>query len=69
MLVLLSLRFRTYLLNSGSHSFLGFTKRVLTGTAQQVFEGGAKEECVKENLGGGWRGGGMRVDFYSISLK
>ena len=27
-----------------------------SGTAQQVFEWGAKEECVKENFGGG-RGG------------
>ena len=30
---------------------------------------GAKEECVKENLEGGGPGGGMLVDFYSISLK
>ena len=29
--------------------------------------GGAKEECLKENFGGGR--GGMLVDFYSISLK
>ena len=42
----------------------------MTGTAQQVFEWGAKEDCVKENFGGGGRGGGgMLVDFYSISLK
>ena len=48
----------------------GFS-RAVTGTAQQVFEGGgggvAKKECVKENFGGA--GGGMLVDFYSISLK
>ena len=31
--------------------------------------GGAKEECVKENFGGGPGGGGMLVDFYSIYLK
>ena len=39
-----------------------------TGTAQQVFEWGAKEECVKEFffVPGGE---GMLVDFYSISLK
>ena len=32
---------------------------------------GAKEECVKEIFfgGRGGRGGGMLVDFYSISLK
>ena len=35
-----------------SHSFY----REEPGTAQQVFEWGAKEECVKENFGGG-RGG------------
>ena len=40
-----------------------------SGTAQQVFEWGAKEECVKENFGGGAGGGGMLVHFYSISLK
>ena len=28
------------------------------GTAQQVFEWGAKEECVKEILGGAGGGGG-----------
>ena len=28
-----------------------------SGTAQQVFEWGAKEECVKENFGGGAGGG------------
>ena len=33
-----------------------FTAYYSTGTAQQVFEWGAKEECVKENFGGG--GGG-----------
>ena len=33
-----------------------------SGTAQQVFEWGAKEECVKENFGGG-RGGGHACAF------
>ena len=40
-----------------------------TGTAQQVFEWGTKEECVKENFFRAGGGGGMLVDFYSISLK
>ena len=38
------------------------------GPRSKLSSGGAKEECVKENLGGGDRGG-MLVDFYSVSLK
>ena len=34
------------------------------GPRSKFSSGGAKEECVKENLEGG-----MLVDFYSISLK
>ena len=37
------------------------------GPRSKFSSGGAKEDCVKENLGGGE--GGMLVDFYSISLK
>ena len=37
------------------------------GPRSKFSSGGAKEECVKENFGGG--GGCMLVDFYSISLK
>ena len=40
----------------------------LQGPRSKFSSGGAKEECVKENLGWGG-GGGMLVDFYSISLK
>ena len=36
----------------------------LQGPRSKFSSGGAKEECVKENLEGG-----MLVDFYSISLK
>ena len=42
------------------------------GPRSKFSSGGAKEESVKENfLGGGpgGAGGGMLVDFYSISLK
>ena len=40
------------------------------GPRSKFSSGGAKEECVKENLGGGGRGvGGTLVDFYSISLE
>ena len=35
----------------------------LAGTAQQVFEWGAKEECVKESLGGGRGRGGHACGF------
>ena len=36
---------------------------IVSGTAQQVFEvGGAKEECVKTNFGGG-PGGGQACGF------
>ena len=38
------------------------------GPRSKFSSGGAKEECVKENFGEGV-GGGMLVDFYSISLK
>ena len=41
---------------------------IIQGPRSKFSSGGAKEECVKENFGGG-RGGGMLVDFYSISLK
>ena len=37
------------------------------GPRSKFSSGGAKENCVKENFGGA--GGGMLVDFYSISLK
>ena len=37
------------------------------GPRSKFSSGGAKEDCVKENFGGA--GGGMLVDFYSISLK
>ena len=40
----------------------------LQGPRSKFSSGGAKEESVKENFGGG-PGGGMLVDFYSISLK
>ena len=39
------------------------------GPRSKFSSGGAKEECVKENFGGGGAGGGMLVHFYSISLK
>ena len=38
------------------------------GPRSKFSSGGAKEQCVKENFGGGTRGG-MLVDFYSVSLK
>ena len=38
------------------------------GPRSKFSSGGAKEDCVKENLGGGGEGG-MLVDLYSISLK
>ena len=38
------------------------------GPRSTFSSGGAKEECVKENFFEG-PGGGMLVDFYSISLK
>ena len=38
------------------------------GPRSKFSSGGAKEECVKENFGGGPGVGGMLVDFYSISL-
>ena len=37
------------------------------GPRSKFSSGGAKEESVKENFF--WGGGGMLVDFYSISLK
>ena len=38
-------------------------RNVYAGTAQQLFEWGAKEECVKENFfGGAGGGGGMLLD-------
>ena len=46
-----------------------FNRRLRQGPRSKFSSGGAKEECVKENFGGGGPGGGMRVDFYSISLK
>ena len=39
------------------------------GPRSTFSSGGAKEECVKEIFWGGAGGGGMLVDFYSISLK
>ena len=42
---------------------------VIQGPRSKFSSGGAKEECVKENFWGGEPGGGMLVDFYSISLK
>ena len=39
------------------HIFLSMSP--CTGTAQQVFEWGAKEECVKEFFLGGGGGGGV----------
>ena len=41
----------------------------LQGPRSKFSNGGAKEECVKENFWGGGRGRGMLVDFYSISLN
>ena len=41
----------TYASLKTSHEDAHYFK--LAGTAQQVFEWGAKEECVEENLGGG----------------
>ena len=41
----------------------------MQGPRNKFFSGEAKEECVKENFLGGAGGGGMLVDFYSISLK
>ena len=41
---------------------------VIQGPRSKFSSGGAKEECVKENFGEGV-GGGILVDFYSISLK
>ena len=41
------------------------TKGTFQGPRSKFSSGGAKEECVKENF----FGGGMLVDFYSISLK
>ena len=38
------------------------------GPRSKFSMGGAKEECVKEILGGGGAGG-MLVDFFSISLR
>ena len=40
----------------------------MQGPRSKFSSGGAKEECVKENFFEG-PGGGMLVDFYSISLK
>ena len=44
---------------------------LIQGPRSKFLSGGAEEECVKENFGGGpgRAGGGMLVDFYSISLK
>ena len=44
-----------------------FLNTLMQGPPQQVFELGAKEECVREIFFFGW--GAMLVDFYSISLK
>ena len=46
----------------GMSSGVRFTSQ---GPRSKFSSGGAKEECVKENFGGG----GMLVDFYSISLN
>ena len=40
-------------------------KQTYQGPRSKFSSGGAKEGCEKENLAGG----GMLVDFYSISLK
>ena len=40
----------------------------MQGLRSKFSSGGAEEECVKENVFWG-AGGGMLVDFYSISLK
>ena len=46
-----------------------FNQTYRQGPRSKFSSGGAKEECVKENFGGGPVEGGMLVDFYSISLK
>ena len=41
----------------------------IQGPRSKFSSGGAKEECVKENFFRAGGGGGMLVDFYSISQK
>ena len=43
--------------------------KTMQGPRSKFSSGGAKEEYVKENFGGGGAGGSMLVDFYTISLK